>query len=118
MRFLIMLLSAVIALPAGVVLYFTRRTAGDRRQAVFDRADVPDPLPNGSYRGSVQGYERLAAAWYGKRFEAAAGAGTNLVRGAGGNIQEKAPYRTYPDRSLQDPEREVLRVDYNIPQNP
>ena len=117
MRFVVMFAGAVLALPAAVILYFTRRTASDSRQAVFAAGGIPDPLPHGLYRGSVPGYEGLAAAWYGKRFEAAACAGVNLLR-ANDQLRETAPFRTYQDRSLHDSGREVLRVDYNLTENP
>jgi hypothetical protein len=117
MRFLIMLAGALLALPAAVMLYFTSRTVWDGRHAVFAGGVVPDPLPNGRYRGSVPGYQGLAAAWAGKQFDAPNGTGTNLVRASGG-VQETAPFRTYQDRSFRDPGQSVLRVDYDIPENP
>jgi hypothetical protein len=118
MRFLVILVGAALALPAAAIAYLTHRTAHDPRQAIFAGGSIPDPLPNGAYRGALPGYEQLAPEWYGKRFDAAACTGSNLVRGADDHITETAPYLTYQDRSHQAPGHPVLRVDYNVPENP
>lgn len=117
MRLVITIAAALVALPVAVGLYFTSRTARDPRQADFAAGRIPDPLPDGPYRGSVPGYESLAQAWKGKRFVMAAASGVNLVR-AGDSLKEDFPFRTYVAKALDGSDREVFRVDYDVPTNP
>ena len=59
-------------------------------------------LPNGFYKGSV-GFK---TSWEGKKFNAENSSGINLFDG-----QEKYPFKTYE-------EKDVLKIDYNLPENP
>jgi hypothetical protein len=107
----------LLALPAVIVGLFIWRTARDPRQVDFRVSRATDPPPDGPYRGTVPGYEPLAAGWYGKQFAAANATGTNRVRRAGG-LREAFPFRTYVAPGLTDPQAERLRVDYDLPTNP
>ncbi len=78
MRLMMIVGAGLFALLVAVGLYFARRTARDPNNATFALGNVPDPPPNGTYRGVVPGYERLAQRWKGKRFDAATSSGTNL----------------------------------------
>jgi hypothetical protein len=117
MRWFMLLGGGLLALPVAVILYFTQRTARDPQQEGFADGKTPDPLPEGTYRGTVPGYERLAAGWLGKRFNGATARGLNLVRDGDG-VREAFPFRTYLTPGLDSPDREVLRVDYDLPGNP
>jgi hypothetical protein len=117
MQLLVTIVAALFALPLAVGVYFTRRTARDPNHATFAKGRLPDPLPDGLYSGTVPGYERLAEGWKGKRFDSATSTGTNLVR-ARDRTTETYPFRTYAAKGLQDRDSDVLRVDYDIPENP
>ena len=116
MRLLGTIVGLALTLTIGVFAYFIRRTAADPRQSQFARARI-STMPEGRYVGNVPGYERLAQRWKGKRFDAAGARGMNLVE-ADGPIVERFPFRTYKaPRSLAG-DGEVLRVDYDVPENP
>ncbi len=117
MRLLLTIMGSMLALPIAVALYFVSRTARDPQRARFAEGHVPDPPPDGAYRGAVPGYERLAWFWHGKRFDAAAGTGVNLV-GDAAHVREACPFRTYVASRMDQQEGHVLRVDYDIPENP
>jgi hypothetical protein len=116
MRWLSAIVGLLLTMPVGVVVYFIRRTAQDPRQRQFAEAGVA-ALPDGRYDGTVPGYEGLARRWKGKRFDAASGTGLNLVE-ADGQIVERIPFRLYLAPRYQGEGGEVVRVDYNVPENP
>ncbi len=75
----------------------------------FANGKVPSPLPNGFYKGSVS----FKTSWQGKKFNAKNSTGINLI-----NDQEKYPFKTYIGKGIADRNLDVLKIDYNIPQNP
>lgn len=78
-------------------------------QKLFISGKVPNPLPNGLYKGSVS----FKTSWQGKKFDATSSTGLNLI-----DDKEKYPFKTYTGKGLQDKNLDVLKIDYNIPQNP
>jgi hypothetical protein len=123
--------------------------AGAELAGLFARAGAPDPPLDGRYAGAlleltlaplVDGFGLVAfertRPWLGKRFDAAAGRGENVLRqsvfGLGRALtpsryraswpeDEQAfralPFRTSVGPSLLDPAVSVLRVDYDLEQN-
>lgn len=77
-------------------------------QKLFLSGKVPNPLPSGLYKGSVN----FKTSWQGKKFDASKSMGINLISG-----KEKYPFKTYVGKGLAD-NIDVLKIDYNIPQNP
>ena len=73
-------------------------------------------MPDGSYIGSVEGFP-LATPWRGKKFDAKAHAGINLLRQEDTTIK-KYSFKTYVSESYVDYAHQVIHIDYNIPQNP
>jgi hypothetical protein len=113
---------------------------------LFARGEPPDPALDGRYRGDlisttfapgldgllVRGFE-TARPWLGKRFDAAAGAGTNVFDrrwwGAGRLVtphrhrawwpEDERTFRAFPFEtmvgpSLLDLEQSVLQIDYDL----
>jgi hypothetical protein len=104
-------------LASGLIvlgLLRTRRMDQDPRHALFRHGRPPSPLPDGPYRGAVRGYR---GAWLGKAFDRAAGRGINLFD------DWERPRRAYPfwmttGPGLREPDRDVLKIDYDLPGNP
>jgi hypothetical protein len=123
--------------------------SADALAGLFARAGAPDPPPDGRYAGALlaltlaPGADALGLAvfeatapWLGKRFDAAAGSGENVLRrsvfGVGRALtprryrawwpeDEQAfralPFRTSRGPSALDPDVSVLRIDYDVEQN-
>ncbi len=79
-------------------------------QKLFLSGKVPDPNPNGFYKGSLDGPKTF---WQGKKFDAASSTGINLI-----GSKEVYPFKTYVAKGLKDKNLDVLKIDYNIPENP
>ena len=108
----------ILVVILGVLLAGWHRTykiQHSSTQGVFQLGTAPDPLPEGSYRGSVSGYH---VAWQGKSFYSREASGTNNFKTADGSIVQKYPFRTYIASGLQDRAITVLKIDYNISKNP
>ncbi len=99
----------------AVGLMRTRQTRGSPKQKQFLAGRVPAPLPDGFYEGSADFDTR---SWKGKTFSAVDGSGKNVFAGDDGTRQEQYPFRTYVSAGLQDREINVLKIDYDIPENP
>jgi hypothetical protein len=69
-------------------------------------------LPSGLYRGSVQG---IKFAWKGKIFDKKVSRGVNIF---GSDLHEKYPFTFYLGKGLQDPKKDVVKIDYNLKENP
>ncbi len=82
-------------------------------QKIFSSGKVPKELPNGFYKGHV---ERIKVSWQGKKFDAKSGTGVNIFKN-GDQLIEKYPFKIYKAEGLKD-RMIVLRIDYNLPQNP
>lgn len=91
----------------------------DDKQKTFLAGQVPNPLPDGSYHGTVPGY---TVPWLGKKFNAADHSGINLFKNGGGDISaapaEKYRFRTSMGPGLKDANVTVIKIDYDIPENP
>ena len=113
--FKILGLVIVIVLVAGCVVLIWR-DVGSRRgpnQARFNQGTLPEPMPDGAYKGSVNGY---SGGWIGKVFDSARGTGRNQFKEPEG-IQLLYPFKTWVGRGVADP-IQVVRIDYDIPENP
>ena len=100
----------IIILPILLGLIRTWQTQNSSNQKLFLSGHVPNPLPNGSYKGSVG---NIKTGWQGKKFDASASAGINLISG-----KEVYPFKTYAGKGIQDKNLGVYKIDYNIPTNP
>lgn len=98
-------------------LFLTLRTSsvqGKPEQKSFLAAKFPAPLPQGFYKGSVKG---INTSWQGKKFDSSASRGINVFN-SDGKKREAYPFKTYKDSGLRDKNSTVLRIDYNISENP
>lgn len=81
---------------------------------LFANGKVPDPLPYGFYKGniSILGYQ-----WLGKKFDRGSAKGINVFF-HDGNTFDSFPFITYVDKEVKDSSIAVLRIDYDMPNNP
>ncbi|TSC86723.1 MAG: hypothetical protein G01um10147_804 [Microgenomates group bacterium Gr01-1014_7] len=93
--------------------YRTWKTQTSPNQALFISGSAPMALPNGFYSGKVTG---LKTNWQGKKFNSKSKTGINIFKKEGKQI-ELYPFKIYMAAGLQD-NIEVLRIDYNLPENP
>ena len=81
----------------------------------FRVGKLPSPAPDGLYKGSVRGYQ---ASWLGKKFDALHRTGINIFATGEGTTNEQYPFVTSVGKDALDNSISVIRIDYNIPQNP
>lgn len=110
---LLTLFFITISVVLSLGLYRSWKTQMSPNQKNFLLGKVSKSLPDGFYKGSVTG---LKSSWQGKKFDAKSKTGINIFKKEN-NFSENYPFKIYPSKGLAD-ELEVLRIDYNIPQNP
>ncbi|MBP9773511.1 MAG: hypothetical protein KBD00_02660 [Candidatus Peribacteraceae bacterium] len=114
---LLILLSLVVITVFSLALFiFVRhwKIQNSDLQRSFLMATVPSPLPDGFYAGTVDGWK---LSWKGKSFSGITETGINEFSDASGSMQ-KYPFKTYVTKSVVDPTKEVLRIDYSSRDNP
>lgn len=111
MKKLLIVILAVFITFFALLFYRSQRVENSIIQKKdFSTGIFPSPLPDGSYIGFIQALE---TSWKGKRFEASNSSGINMI-----GEKEVYPFKTYKAKSLTNSNLEVLRLDYNLPQNP
>jgi len=107
------LLIVLIVAYLIVWAYFAFRTHTNEQgahQKHFAAGHLPDPLPNGPYKGTVDGY---SGDWKGKEFDAETKSGANNFNGT-----KRDPFKTYTAEGLRDKSLKVFRIDYDVSPNP
>lgn len=103
---------AILLLALGFILnWWTGRSL---RHAEFLKGSVPNPALDGFYKGSASFY---TGSWRGKKFDATNLSGINVF-GSNDTTKERFPFKTSTGRSVGDSELTVLKIDYDIQQNP
>ena len=102
-----------ISIILSLGLYRSWKTQVSPNQKIFLQGKLPVNLPDGFYRGSVTGFK---STWQGKKFDAKSKKGINIFKKEN-NLVENYPFKFYASKGLAD-NIEVIRIDYNIPQNP
>lgn len=95
-------------------LYRHIKTQSSASQKLFLSGKVPSELPNGLYKGSVPGQ---TFPWKGKKFNADKNTGINIFE-ENDKRSEQYPFKLYKGKGLADKNLEVIKIDYNLPQNP
>lgn len=114
--FKILLSLLVLFLVAVLLVGFLRtwQISSMPYQQTFLKGSVPNPEPEGFYAGTTA----FSTPWIGKKFDAASGMGVNIIKNSAGEQIEKYPFKTYFSNGLIDRDLQVLKIDYNIPENP
>lgn len=113
MGILLMVFIFLLVVILTVGLLWTAKTQRNPVQKQFLIGNVPNSL-NGFYKGNVKGYK---GTWQGKKFNASESIGINIFKKEG-ETSEQFPFKTYVGNGIQDKNIKVLKIDYNIPQNP
>lgn len=113
MKYLIITVIVVI-LISSVVHFRAQSLLSSPLQAQFITGIVPEELPDGVYKGSTGGY---TASWIGKTFHRDDAIGANVFHGASEDV-DKYPFKMYVGQGIQDKNTQVIKIDYNIPENP
>ncbi len=100
----------LILLPISFALFRTWQVQKSPNQKIFLSGHVPNPKPDGAYKGSVG---NIKTGWQGKKFDATSSSGINLISG-----KKQYPFKTYTEKGLADKNLDVFKIDYNVPQNP
>ena len=103
----------LIILSLGLVL--TWRTQTSPKQKEFLAGRVPDPLPDGFWRGYA---DFGTGSWRGKRFDALGKTGMNVFEGDEGTTMERVPFTIYVGEAIWDKGHQVMKIDYNRKDNP
>ncbi len=112
---LVTLVSSLAAVLTALGVARTRQTQSSSKQNDFLAGKLPAQPPDGFYDGSADFDTR---SWKGKTFSAAENRGMNVFARDDGTRKEQYPFRTYVGVGLQDHEIDVLKIDYDIPENP
>lgn len=107
---ILLIIGILILSLFSLLLFINYRVQHSLYQKVFLSGIFPSPLPEGFYKGSVQA---LNTSWKGKVFDASHSAGINLF-----GDKKVYPFKTYKGKGLQDTNLDVLKINYNIPENP
>ncbi len=84
------------------------------QQKQFVAGTVPEPLPNGFYKGDAP----VKGSWLGKTFDAASHTGKNIFKNTDGTTREAYPFKTYQGKGIRDTQISVMKIDYDVPENP
>ncbi len=94
--------------------YLTISNSDSPNQRQFVKGVIPNPLPDDFYKGSADIY---TGPWLGKRFDSKTGTGINVFEWRGRKL-EYFPFLMYKGDGIRDEGLNVLKIDYNIPENP
>lgn len=111
---LLTLLICILILFLVACWYRTQKTNFSPRQKIFIKGTIPHNLPDGFYKGSVPGYELV---WVGKEFDRENQTGINVLS-IRGKTSKRYPFKMYIDKGIHDKNLGVIKIDYNISQNP
>ncbi len=70
-------------------------------------------MPDGVYQGDIG----RATSWVGKKFDAQTSSGINVFNENGAKV-EKYPFITSTNKGVVDKNLDVIKIDYNVPENP
>jgi len=106
----------VCAVVGGIFLGLvrTRKIQTSDNQKRFLAGVVPNPAPDGFFKGSTTEYK---GSWQGKEFDATHSWGSNVFK-ENGELKKRFPFKTYVGKGLADRNLDVLKIDYNIRENP
>lgn len=110
----------LVKLVLGVVIVFivvglgrTWQLEHSENQKLFLKG-IAHNKPNGFYRGSVADY---AGRWQGKKFDAKKSKGINVFKETTAT-KDAYPFATSVGKGVHDTELDVIKIDYDTPENP
>ncbi len=115
---------ALLLMALLLALFRTWQMTKEPNGKVFLRSKLPNPKPEGFYRGSTgfsaRGRSALGGktSWLGKKFDSNNETGVNIMKDKKSRQFEKYPFKTYVGSGLFDKSLFVLKIDYNVKGNP
>ena len=111
----------ILLIAVALVLFFTvcilaflhYRTQHLSAQSRFLKGKIPSQLPGGAYQGKVN----FETTWQGKEFDAVESRGINNFLNDE-KITQLYPFKTYVADGIADPNLQVIKIDYDLPENP
>ncbi len=106
----------LIGLAVFIILIgflWTWKIQHSENQKIFLSGKVPGLMPDGVYQGDIG----RATSWVGKKFDAQKNSGINTLEKDGVKI-ERYPFKTYLGKGLHNKSTDVIKIDYNLPENP
>jgi hypothetical protein len=113
--FSLTILSIIIATILVIGTYRTYQIQTQPEQKIFFSGKIPTKAPDGIYKGSVKNFKTN---WIGKSFNAKESTGINNFKQDETIVLKKYPFKTYIGQGIQDTNKDVLKIDYNIDSNP
>ena len=113
-KFILVIICVIVIVLFAYGSYRNFRTQTNPNQKIFLKGTVPSKFPDGFYKGTVNG---LNTPWAGKEFNAKEMNGINIFK-ENEKSTKKYPFHLYKGRGLADKNLEVIKIDYNLPQNP
>lgn len=110
-------LITLAVIPFGLLLYGLQlhfKTQHSAQQKHFLAGKVPLESLDGFYKGTVRD---SASVWQGKKFQGASNTGINVFK-EGKMIVDRYPFATSSGKGLADKNLAVIKIDYNLPDNP
>lgn len=107
---ILVLLFVLSLLAVGVVWQVNIRRS--LLQKAFVSGRVPDPLPEGFYKGTIN----LRTSWRGKTFDSGTNTGRNVFL-INDKLEAKYRFTTSIEKGIKDKKIDVLRLDYNVKGN-
>ncbi len=139
---MVTIVSIGVALLAAVALWLlfwvilTRLSRASRRHAEFLTGRLPDPAPDGFYRGAAYLLGGGPVPWLGKSFESKNNLGFNIFTPTGAKLlrlmtpfykrfrhnadgnTDAYYFKTSTGPAFRDPGIETFKLDYDSPENP
>lgn len=114
-RYIVIALMCIFVIPfilyIVIGMFLTQRIRQDNKQSLFENGSVPVGM-SGNYEGNAD----AQGSWLGKEFYED-GTGINNFD-SGDSVQQQIPFKYYVGKSVSDDGKDVLKIDYNIPENP
>lgn len=114
------LVLAILLTPLWYGIYRNHLTQNDDRNLQFVSGKLPENISpdsigiNGVLKGSVNDFQTN---WIGKKFDSKTQTGINRFQDKD-NVSERFPFKTYFGKDASTGKVDVLKIDYNIPENP
>lgn len=103
---------AIMLLLATLISYKLEHSP---EQAAFLQGTLPYPEPSGFYDGRLSAPNPF---WLGKRFNYENDTGINIFKAGAGLNNEGFSFKTYEGKGIANTHLDVLKIDYNTPENP
>lgn len=115
-KILLYIFGIIIGIGLFIGFIMTWIVQNSMHQEIFLQGRIPDPVLNGYYEGTSSNY---IGSWRGKLFNADTSSGINHFGSSLGiGDEDRNTFDTYIGHGLHDKSLRVLKLEYDIAQNP